>query len=77
LDHPNLSGGGLMDSESKAPNVDYDAIHKIFDEIESEESRSTIGILFNLSNVIMMAVIGFSAFIFLKVEQSSLNKRMD
>merc|ERR1711874_199721 len=61
LDHPNLVGKQKDDSKArKIPNVDFDAIHKIFDEIEKEESRSTIGILFNVANIIMMTVIGFS-----------------
>ena len=77
LDHPSLGGGRSRDFAQPAPNVDYDAIHKIFDEIEREESRSTIGILFNLSNILMMTVIGFSAFLFLKVDQGGRNKRLD
>lgn len=79
LDHPNLVGSKQADFTKpvkKAPNVDYDAIHRIFDEIENEESKSTISILFNLSNIIMMTVIGFSVFLFLKVEQGR-GKRVD
>lgn len=71
LDHPNLVGntpGDFTKPLKKAPNVDYEAIHQIFDEIEREESRSTIGILFSVANIIMMTVIGFSVFLFLKVE---------
>ena len=80
LDHPNLVGGQQVkfgEPMKKAPNVDYESIHKIFDEIEREESRSTIGILFSVANIIMMTVIGFSVFLFLKVEQSSRGKRVD
>lgn len=71
-DHPSMVGNARQVDFSKPvqklPNADWDAVHKIFDEIEREESRSTIGILFNLSNIIMMTVIAFSAFLFLKVE---------
>lgn len=80
LDHPNLVGGKQVNfgqPVKKVPNVDFGEIHKIFDEIEREESRSTIGILFSVANIIMMTVIGFSAFLFLKVEQSSRGKRVD
>ena len=47
--------------------MDYDEIHRIFDEIEQEESRSSIGMLLNLQNILMVAVIGASAFIFVTV----------
>ena len=58
--------------------MDFDAIHKIFDEMESEEIRSTIGMMLNLPNLLMITVIAFSAFLFLKVEQSGGgSKRMD
>jgi len=80
LDHPNLVGQdqafGFTKPVRKGPNVDYEDIHRIFDEIEKEESRSTIGILFSLSNIIMMTVIGFSAFLFLKVDGGQA-KRLD
>ena len=56
--------------------MDYDDIHRIFDEIEKEESRSAIGILFSLSNIIMMTVIAFSAFIFITVGGGH-GKRLD
>lgn len=81
MDHPSIVGAGNQAAFNKPvkklPNADWDAIHKIFDEIEREESRSTIGILFNFSNIIMMTVIAFSVFLFLKVEQSNRNKRAD
>lgn len=40
LDHPNVVGPGnqakdlFIGSKSKGPNVDYDEIHRIFDEME-------------------------------------------
>ena len=81
MDHPNVVGAGNQAAfdkpVKKLPNADWDAIHKIFDDMEREESRSAIGILFNFSNIIMMTVIAFSVFIFLKVEQSGSNKRID
>jgi len=81
LDHPNLIGQknqafGFTKPIVKGPNVDYEDIHRIFDEIEREESRSTIGILFSLSNIIMMTVIGFSTFLFLTVDGGH-GKRLD
>ena len=79
LDHPNLVKPSQEEgtSSAKGPNVDYEQIHKIFDEIEREESRSSIGILFSISNIIMMTVIGFSAFLFLKVDGSKKSKFTD
>ena len=49
----------------------------IFDEIEKEETKSSFGILFNLSNIILLIVIGISVFLFIKVEKISPGKRLD
>ena len=73
LDHPNIVGAGnqakdvFSKQKPSGPNVDYDEIHRIFDEIEREEARSALGMLFNLQNLIMMAVIGASGFIMMVV----------
>ena len=50
-----------------APNID--SINKIFDDIIAEEQTGYIGTLFRLPNLLMLAVIGLSAFIMVQLNK--------
>ena len=48
-------------------SVDLSEIDRIFDKLEKEEQRSPIQILCYVHNLLLMGVIGFSAYIFIQL----------